>query len=314
MKEKPSPDKDSRRAPTVLVVDDSPADRKLAGIVIEGVLGWRAVYADNGRSALEEMAREEPQLVLTDMKLPDLDGLGLVAAIGARHQRVPVVLVTAQGDEATAVQALQSGAACYVPRRVLEQDLAPTLRRVLAAAQVERRQERLLGQLKLAELHFALDNDPSLILPLVLHLQQHLVRMGLCDAADKVRVGVALEEALLNAMFHGNLEVSSDVRREGEEPYQRLAEERSRRAPYRDRRVYCTARLGPDEAVFVIRDEGPGFDLTQLPDPTDTANLDRVGGRGLLLIRMFMDEVAFNQGGNEITLVKRRSRAPQTAR
>src|SRR5262245_66158076 len=99
MTEKPSPDKDNRRVPTVLVVDDTPADRKLVGIVIEQVLGWRAVYADNGRAALEELAREEPQLVLADMRMPDMDGLGLVAIIAARHPRVPVVLVIPSDDE-----------------------------------------------------------------------------------------------------------------------------------------------------------------------------------------------------------------------
>lgn len=56
----------------------------------------------------------------------------------------------------------------------------------------------------------------------------------------------------------------------------------------------------------MIRDEGPGFDSTSLPDPTDPVNLEKVSGRGLLLIRTFMDEVRHNPKGNEIVLVKRR--------
>ena len=67
-----------------------------------------------------------------------------------------------------------------------------------------------------------------------------------------------------------------------------------------------TAKLSPAEAHFVIRDEGPGFDPSACPDPTDPANLEKRSGRGLLLIRTFMDEVAFNEAGNQITLVKRR--------
>ena len=69
--------------------------------------------------------------------------------------------------------------------------------------------------------------------------------------------------------------------------------------------MHVLARESHREAVYVIRDEGPGFDPTGLPDPTDPSNLERVSGRGLLLIRTFMDEVHHNKAGNEITMVKR---------
>ena len=67
------------------------------------------------------------------------------------------------------------------------------------------------------------------------------------------------------------------------------------------------AKLCREEAVFVVQDEGPGFDPSSLPDPTEPANLERVSGRGVLLMRTFMDEVSYNQVGNEVTLVKRGS-------
>ena len=58
----------------------------------------------------------------------------------------------------------------------------------------------------------------------------------------------------------------------------------------------------------MIRDEGKGFRPETLPDPTAPQNLERRTGRGLFLIRTFMDEVRHNAVGNEITLVKRRDR------
>jgi CheY-like chemotaxis protein/anti-sigma regulatory factor (Ser/Thr protein kinase) len=295
---------------TVLVVDDAAIDRRMTGAIIEHRLGWRVTYAEDGAAALAAMAREAPRVVLTDLCMPGMDGLELVAAVRGQHPAVPVVLMTAYGNEDVAMQALREGAASYVPKRSQDRELAPTLEQVVAAAWVERRHQRLLERLTRSESHFVLDNDRSLIPALVRHVQECLVRLELCDETERIRVGVALEEALLNAIYHGNLEVSSELRQEGDEPYHWLADERRGQPPYRDRKVHFTAKFSRAEAAFTVRDEGPGFDPTTLPDPADPASLGRSSGRGLLLIRTFMDEVTFAPAGNEITLVKRARRPP----
>ncbi|MHC4731929.1 MAG: ATP-binding protein, partial [Planctomycetota bacterium] len=75
---------------------------------------------------------------------------------------------------------------------------------------------------------------------------------------------------------------------------------------YCDRRVHITAKVTADEAVYVVRDDGNGFDPSTLPDPLDPANLEKASGRGLLLVRTFMDEVQHSERGNEVRMVKRR--------
>jgi anti-sigma regulatory factor (Ser/Thr protein kinase) len=141
-------------------------------------------------------------------------------------------------------------------------------------------------------------------------LQETAVRLGLFDAGTADRVAVALTEALLNGIQHGNLELDSRLRQEDEGSYDRTCEFRRRRPPYRDRRLHVRARLSRREAVYIIRDEGPGFDPYTLPDPTDPVHLETTTGRGLLLIRAYMDEVAFNGAGNAIILTKRSTTAP----
>jgi CheY-like chemotaxis protein len=294
---------------TVLVVDDSPVDRHVAGVcLLRERPDMKVLYAENGREALKMLQERAPDLVLTDLHMPEMDGLELVVEVRRAFPLVPVILMTAFGSEEIAIQALQKGAASYVPKRSLAEHLAETVESVLSVFNAQRDQRRLLECLTQTEGQFMLDNDPTLIPPLLGYLQENLTRMGLCDHIGLVRVGSALREALLNAICRGNLEVPPGLREKDEGAYYALLRERQREKPYRTRRVHVTARESPAEAVYVIRDEGPGFDPSQLPDPTDPSNLDRVSGRGLMLIRTFMDNVSHNKVGNQITMVKRRDR------
>jgi len=151
---------------------------------------------------------------------------------------------------------------------------------------------------------FHLENDVALVPALVAEVQDYLAWMNFLDRPARVRLGVALEEALLNAMIHGNLDVSSSLKQQSEQQYRQLIESRRTEAPYRNRRVHFVARLRSGRAVFTVADRGSGYEPDLLPDPTDPANLEKVSGRGLLLIRTFMDDVKFNRKGNRITMVK----------
>lgn len=293
--------------PLVLVVDDSPLDRRLAGACLKDE-DLDATYASNGREALDVLEKEDqrrPDLVLTDLQMPEMDGLELVQEVRNSYPTIPVILMTAHGSEEIAVTALKTGASSYVPKKNLARDLAQTIRVVMSVASVKREQQRVLASLMETQSTFLVANDVSTVRPLIHHIQDLLREMSICEEAELVRVGAALQESLTNAIEHGNLELSSELRESQDGSYVKLAEERTNRSPYKDRRVHVTTRLTKDQAVCVIRDEGPGFDPSTLPDPTDPTNLERVSGRGLLLIRTFMDDVTFNNEGNEITLVKR---------
>lgn len=292
--------------PSVLVVDDSLVDRRLAGGLLRGREGWTIYYAADGREALDEIELHLPDLVVTDLNMPELDGLELVRTIRLNYPLVPVILMTAQGSEQIAVQALRTGASSYVPKTSLSSDLYETVEQVLAVSKADRAQARLMRRLKHQSVEFELENDPDLISTMVQYLQDATLGMGVCGESDRVRMGVALQEALVNACFHGNLEVSSSLREVDHHAYYDLARQRADQAPYRQRRIYVSGEISAAEATFTIRDEGPGFDWTQLPDPTDPTNLEKPSGRGLLLMRTFMDVVEFNPTGNQVTMIKHR--------
>jgi CheY-like chemotaxis protein len=291
---------------TLLVVDDSAMDRRLVGGILEKNPDWAIIYALNGKEALLEIEKHIPDLVLTDMQMPEMNGLELVTAVKEDYPLIPVVLMTAQGSEEIAVQALRRGAASYVPKRRLAQDLRETVERVLGTADVDRSESRLMHRVTRQHTTFVLETDSSLVPSVVNYVQQAMTRMRFCDDTDCLRVGVALEEALLNSYYHGNLEISSELRESDHNAYYQLSKKRSQESPYCDRKIYMESLLTPEECRFVIRDEGPGFNPALLPDATDPANLERPCGRGLLLIRTFMDEVHYNERGNEVILIKRR--------
>lgn len=291
--------------PRILIVDDSEVDRRLAHGLLRGDPELEIVFANNGREGLEEIERSTPDLVLTDLIMPELDGLELVQAVKRDHPLIPVILMTSKGNEEIAVEALRRGASSYTPKKNLARDLCETVQNVLAVSRQERNQARLHSCMTTSCCEFELQNDSSLIPPLVGYVQDDATRLGLCDEAERLRVGVALDEALANALYHGNLEISSALRDSDHGKYVELVASRVRQAPYCERRIHVDVQMSPEEGRFVIRDEGTGFDPDDVEDCTMAANLDKVGGRGLLLMRTFMDEVIFRGAGNEVVLIKR---------
>ena len=291
--------------PTVLIVDDSALDRRLVGGILSKVPDLTLEYASDGAEAIARMEQKVPQLVVTDLIMPNMDGLDLVAAIVSRYPLVPVILMTGKGSEEIAVQALQSGASSYVPKSALAEMLVETVEDVLRVAAEEETHARLLDAMIHNDCAFVLENDFTMIPPLVNYLHRSIRGVGICDEATGIRVCVALEEAINNAMFHGNLELGSELRDMDRRRYREFVEQRRRADPYCHRRTYVAARFSRAQAIFVVRDEGPGFNPSCLPDPTEPVNLEKPSGRGLLLMRTFMDEVRFNNSGNEVTLIKR---------
>ena len=96
---------------------------------------------------------------------------------------------------------------------------------------------------------------------------------------DVFGVRLALEEALVNAIKHGN-----------------------RMDPNKSVRIECEAR--DDRVRIIIEDEGEGFNVTRVPDPTEEENLEKPGGRGIMLMRSFMTPIEYNDRGNRLVMEK----------
>jgi CheY-like chemotaxis protein/anti-sigma regulatory factor (Ser/Thr protein kinase) len=288
----------------VLVIEDSTTQSRIIQLMLEAA-GHEVTVAQNGQAGIAAIRGVAPDVVLTDLQMPGMSGLEVVEAVRRDHPNLPVMLMTAHGSEEIAIRALRTGAANYVSKAALGRELVVTLADVLSAASTEHRNQRLFECLQQTESVFLLGNDAALIPSLTGYIQNMASRFKLCDENGLMRLGIAVHEAVTNAMYHGNLEVSSQLRQDSETAFEALVNERRGQPPYGSRRVCVRAQVAHDGAVITVRDEGPGFNVNEMPDPTDPENLEKPSGRGLMLIRLFLDEVRHNAAGNEITLIKR---------
>jgi CheY-like chemotaxis protein/anti-sigma regulatory factor (Ser/Thr protein kinase) len=293
--------------PTLLIVGDPNGLNVAREALIELELGWEVVFANSTAEAQAIPAVRNVDVVLVDLGNPHLDGLDVVDSLHTRYPHTPIVLMSAPYAVSVALEAVRKGAVNHFPRDLLDTEPAAVLETLRAAAHDHQRKTRAVALLTHQAFEFTLDNDRAQVPAVVGRLADAAVEVGLCDRPAATRVGVALEECLLNAIIHGNLEVTSALRQTDEAHYDRQIEDRRRRSPFAERRVTVTARLSRHEGVFVVADQGPGFDVRTVPDPTDPAHLFRVGGRGILLMRSFMTAVQFGDRGNRVTLVKRRA-------
>jgi CheY-like chemotaxis protein/anti-sigma regulatory factor (Ser/Thr protein kinase) len=290
----------------ILVVDDSPTQLRQIQMVLEND-GFSVRTANNGSAALASIKTDPPTVVITDLQMPEMDGFQLVATVRETAPAVPVIVTTAQGSEEIVAKVLRHGASSYVPKRDIHSELIPVVRQVLSINQISLSVRRVAKFAVESSIKLCLENDEGLIPSVIARLELPLVELDLFDDGERMQIAMALDESLLNAIVHGNLEVSSDLREiDDGEPYAALIKERKSEAPYDQRRVMVSLHATTQEATIMIRDDGPGFDRESLRDPTDPDNLELCGGRGLMLINAFMDEVLHNQAGNEITLIKRK--------
>ncbi|MGB1708431.1 MAG: response regulator, partial [Rubripirellula sp.] len=291
----------------ILVVDDSPTQLRQIQFLLERE-GFVVQSAEDGVQAIAAIENNMPMLVVTDLQMPEMNGLELVASVNQTIPSLPVILTTSKGNEKIASQALKAGAASYVPKRELNETLIPVLQQVMAVNKAAKAVPAVAQNAVESTITLEVTNDEGQIPDIISRLELPMVELDLFDEGERMQIAMALDEALLNAMIHGNLEVSSELRQNDDgAPYVNMIAQRKEETPYKDRKVTIKLEATNEQITFTIRDDGPGFDAAALRDPTDPENIERAGGRGLLLINAFMDEVSHNEVGNEIRMTKRKA-------
>jgi serine/threonine-protein kinase RsbW len=262
-----SPATDSGRA--VLVVEDDDATREAECLLLRSQ-GYEVASAADGREALDRLrAGLRPGAILLDLMMPVLDGYAFRAEqlrdpeLGA----IPVVVCSAAAELPGRADPLCPAA--VLPKPVEPDEVGRAVGRALACGRQTAEAAACLVVRRAADL-------PSVLGPVA----GAMTMLGY-PPRDVFAVRLGLEEALVNAIRHGN-----------------------RGDP--GKRVRVRYRVTAEEVRAEVEDEGRGFDPGAVADPLDEAELARPCGRGLLLMRHYLDGVFYNEAGNAVTLHKRR--------
>ncbi|HEV2764984.1 MAG TPA: ATP-binding protein [Pyrinomonadaceae bacterium] len=261
----------------ILIVESDTELRTLLQGVL-GDLGHEVVACGDRDSALAREDLEDFDLVISDLTETPESGLQILGEMQKKRLFVPVVVSSEEVNQNGIVKAFKLGAANCVRRPYDPEELRTIVEKTLSY------KLRFVEDLKVLpfvreHIEFELPSDLSLMNGVLHYLHERVALLGLIKP-ERSNLFIALDEAFVNAVKHGN----------GSDP---------------KKLVRITADLSAREARFTVEDEGEGFNVHDIPDPRDPANLFKTSGRGVLLIYNIMDEVEYNERGNRLTMIKR---------
>lgn len=270
--------------------------------------GHAVFCARDGEEALKTLQNEEIDGIFCALTMPKLGGLELLKEVQSANSRRPLVILCPPNDSENALNALQLGACDYLLKAINPLELQRTLDRVVSLQEGFHFSAYAMDHLLQETRTLEIGNDFTGLNRIIAFMTQDLPSYGILNQEQLFRMNMLLKEAIENAIFHGNLELRSEMRRENPELFYKTAAQKRDIDPYKDRKLILQYDISRNSAKYVVRDEGKGFVHADLLDPADPDNLLRIEGRGLIMIMNFMDEVFWNDRGNEVTMVRYRKR------
>lgn len=264
--------------------------------------GFSVMAAPDPVAAMARIEETAPDIVITDLFLPDGAGLALVKEFKARHEACPVIVMANNAPEPLIVEALRGGAVDYLHKPIAEEELAAVLERArhyLPCNPLD------VPGLRQFDYVLSIDSDPTYI-PGVISWLLKMTASSL-PPAQRIHIQGALQELLFNAVEHGNLEIQDQEKQKAlaDGCYDQLVAQRLAQVHLRERLV--TIRVfherNDNRLQYRITDEGKGFPWrTVLRRSHEMRESEGASGRGLVLTQAFFPSLAYNERGNEVTI------------
>ncbi len=282
---------------SILLAEDSPTQAEMIRGLLDAA-GFDVRCASDGVEALAAFEQQRPDLLVTDLMMPNMNGCELTREVVKRYPETPVLVITARGSEGLAVDALADGAVNFVPKLLLEARLPQVLGELAERVRVDKECSRSGANLVVPELIFEIESDVRAIGPITRYVQKTLAFADAIDVVSRHRITSAITSALINAICYGNLEMREDE----EGIYALIRGERvAETVPHKARLVVS---VGIEDTRISVAHDGPGASCRTTPAPGTPGSFELEDCRGLLLITSFMDQVLYNRNRNEIVMVK----------
>ena len=280
----------------VLAEDSATQAEMIRGLLVSA--GFDVRCAGDGVQALAAFEQQQPDVLVTDLMMPNMNGCELTREVVKRYPETPVLVITAQGSEGLAVDALADGAVNFVPKLLLEARLAQVLGELAERVSDDQECSDSGANLVVPELIFEIESDVRAISPITRYVQKTLAFADAIDVVSRFRITSAISSALVNAICYGNLEMREDE----EKIYEVI---RGNVVPERvEHKVRLVVSVGVEDTRISVAHEGPAAMCRTTPAPGTPGSFELEDCRGLLLITSFMDQVIYNHNRNEIVMVK----------
>jgi DNA-binding response OmpR family regulator len=270
---------------TALIVEDDPAQAELAAQLVR-LRDFKPIVAETGESGYELARRCHPDVVLLDLMLPDTSGFDVCRRLRTNRATLltPIVMLTALGDTENRELGFRVGANAYLTKPYDPDDL------YLAINEARNWKAYLEANHMQGEIHVELNSESRFL-------------MEVNDLLTSLMMSTPLTEEQIHQIRQAVMEMGQNAIEWGNR----------HRVEELVRIIY---RIFSDRVEIQIRDQGPGFERDNLPHvarPDDPlAHLDvreklglREGGFGMLISQGMVDELRYNDPGNEVTLIKR---------
>ena len=265
------------------------------------IYSYEIILAEDGKTGVKKFIEYKPDIVITDMRLPDINGDEVVKQIKKLDKDIPIIVITGYSDQEMIINAMKNGAIDLLKKPFKPKDLHYLINKI----------ETLFKNIKLKisldifkwdKKHLQIGNDISAIPYVIDAIFSNASYLFKNDYF--IRVG--LQEILLNAIEHGNLNISYDKKHDVLENgnYSSFLKERINNELYSKKKVDIKVFTNNEYLKIIVKDEGDGFDIDSIPDVNDPENLMRESGRGVLMAMNSFDEVNYNTTGNEVILIK----------
>lgn len=290
---------------TILIADDNDDLRRLFFTASKS-MGLKVLQAADGQEAYDIFIEKEPEIVVTDFDMPELNGIELIRKISMKSAETKTLLLTGVGNEQVAIDALECGAGHYLKKPV---DLASFKRIVKEEVEdiLKSRQVVDISQcLKKRNIKLKFKTDifkvPDIIAILVEKTEAYL------PSYEMLKVELGLSELITNAVEHGNLGITYNEKSEAlkENRLEQLYEEKLHSDGRQDKTVFVNFVMNDEYCEWRIVDQGDGFDWQKQPSPCMTDKLLCLHGRGIFISKIQFDSIEYEGKGNIVTARKYR--------